>query len=92
MSVVKIAGLTKTYKSGLRQERVVALDRLDMEIEAGQIIGYLGHNGAGKTTTFKLLLGLLRPTGGDAWLLGKNIRDIRSREGVGFLPEQPYFY
>jgi ABC-2 type transport system ATP-binding protein len=63
-----------------------------MEVEAGQIVGYLGPNGAGKTTTFKLLLGLLRPTAGDAWLLGENIKNIRSREAVGFLPEQPYFY
>jgi ABC-2 type transport system ATP-binding protein len=92
MSAVKIVELTKIFRSGLRQKRVVALDHLNMTIEAGQIVGYLGPNGAGKTTTFKLLLGLLRPTKGSAWLLGNDIQDIRSKEGVGFLPEQPYFY
>lgn len=92
MSAIKIVGLTKIFRSGLRQKRLVALNHLTMNIEPGQIVGYLGPNGAGKTTTFKLLLGLLRPTSGDAWLLGAHIKDIRSRERVGFLPEQPYFY
>ena len=92
MLAVKIVGLTKIFRSGIRQKRVVALDHLDMDIEPGQIVGYIGPNGAGKTTTFKLLLGLLRPTEGSAQLLGKSIKDIRSRESIGFLPEQPYFY
>ena len=92
MSAVKIVGLTKVFRSGLKQKRVVALDHLNLDIEAGQIVSYLGPNGAGKTTTFKLLLGLLRPTAGDAWLLGKHIKDIRAKEKIGFLPEQPYFY
>ncbi len=92
MPAVKIVGLTKVFKSGVRRKRTVALDNLNLEVKEGEILGYLGPNGAGKTTTFKILMGLLRPTKGDAWLLGKNIKDISSREEVGFLPEQPYFY
>ena len=92
MLAVKTVGLTKVFRSGLKQKRVIALDHLNLDIEAGQIVSYLGPNGAGKTTTFKLLLGLLRPTAGDAWLLGKHIKDIRAKERIGFLPEQPYFY
>ena len=92
MSAVKIIGLTKIFRSGLKQKRVVALDHLNLNIEAGQIVSYLGPNGAGKTTTFKLLLGLLYPTDGDAWLLGKHIKEIGAKEAIGFLPEQPYFY
>lgn len=92
MPAVKIVELTKVFKSGVRRKQTMALNGLNLEVEEGEILGYLGPNGAGKTTTFKILLGLLRPTKGEAWLLGKNIRDIRSREEVGFLPEQPYFY
>jgi ABC-2 type transport system ATP-binding protein len=92
MSAVKIVELTKVFKSGIRRKQTMALNGLNLEVKEGEILGYLGPNGAGKTTTFKILLGLLRPTKGDAWLLGKNIKDISSREGVGFLPEQPYFY
>ncbi len=92
MPAVKIVELTKVFKSGIRQKRTVALNGLNLEVKEGEILGYLGPNGAGKTTTFKVLLGLIRPTEGDAWLLGKNIRNINSREEVGFLPEQPYFY
>jgi len=92
MSVVKIIELTKVFRSGIRQRQTVALDSLSLEVKEGEIFGYLGPNGAGKTTTFKLLLGLLRPTSGEAWLLGNNIMDINSRREIGFLPEQPYFY
>lgn len=92
MSAVKIVELTKVFKSGIRQRRTVALDSLSLEVEEGEIFGYLGPNGAGKTTTFKVLVGLLRPTSGEAWLLGNNISDISSRREIGFLPEQPYFY
>lgn len=92
MLAVKIVGLTKIFKSGIRQRRTVALDNLSLEIEKGEIFGYLGPNGAGKTTTFKLLVGLLHPTSGDAFLLGDNIKDIDSRRKIGFLPEQSYFY
>jgi ABC-2 type transport system ATP-binding protein len=55
-------------------------------------MGYLGPNGSGKTTTLKLLAGLLKPTRGEAWLLGESIDRVASRRRLGFLPEQPYFY
>ncbi|TMD58945.1 MAG: ABC transporter ATP-binding protein [Chloroflexi bacterium] len=58
-----------------------------MTVERGQAFGFLGPNGAGKTTAVKLLLGLARPTGGEAWLLGARIGDRRARLRVGYLPE-----
>jgi polyether ionophore transport system ATP-binding protein len=61
---IRTSGLSKRYASTL------ALDRLDLRVEAGEVYGYLGPNGAGKTTTIRLLLGLHRPTGGSATLLG----------------------
>jgi len=94
MSIIRTENLTKEFKerSIIHRRPVKALDNLNLQIEAGEIFGYLGPNGAGKTTTFKLLLGLIFPTSGNAWVLGKDIREVKFKKDVGFLPEQPYFY
>ena len=92
MKPLRIEGLTKEFRLGLGRQRVVALDHLDLEVEQGEIFGFLGHNGAGKTTTIKLLLGLLAPTAGRAWILDRPIQDVSVKQYVGFLPESPYFY
>lgn len=92
MKPLQIVGLTKEFRLGLRGRRVLVLDRLDLEVEQGEIFGFLGHNGAGKTTTLKLLMGLLAPTGGTARILGRPIEDVAVKQHVGFLPESPYFY
>jgi ABC-2 type transport system ATP-binding protein len=55
-------------------------------------VGYLGANGAGKTTTLKILVGLLEADEGAAEVLGRPVGDTAARRGVGFLPENPYFY
>jgi ABC-2 type transport system ATP-binding protein len=65
----------------------VALAGLSMTVPRGEIFGFLGPNGAGKTTSVKLLLGLLRPTSGEAWLLGEAIGDLKTRKRIGYLPE-----
>jgi len=65
----------------------VALAGLSMTVPRGEIFGFLGPNGAGKTTSVKLLLGLLRPTSGEAWLLGERIGDLKTRRRIGYLPE-----
>lgn len=64
MYAIQTANLTKKY------DDVVALFGLDLEVEAGSIVGYLGPNGSGKTTTVKLLTGLIQPTLGDSTVLG----------------------
>lgn len=92
MKPLQIRGLTKEFRLGLRGRRVLVLDRLDLEVEQGEVFGFLGHNGAGKTTTLKLLMGLLVPTAGTALILGRPIEDVAVRQRVGFLPESPYFY
>jgi ABC-2 type transport system ATP-binding protein len=61
---IRTKGLTKRYR------RVTALDSLDLDVHAGEVLGFLGPNGAGKTTTIRLLLGLIRPTGGTAEIFG----------------------
>ncbi len=92
MTPIRTDGLTKEFRLGLGRQRVVALDRLNLEVHQGEIFGFLGHNGAGKTTTIKLLLGLLAPTAGQAWILDRPIEDVTIKQQVGFLPEAPYFY
>ncbi|HTV20553.1 MAG TPA: ABC transporter ATP-binding protein, partial [Polyangiaceae bacterium] len=61
-------------------------------VSRGEAFGFLGPNGAGKTTTIKILMGLMRPTGGDVRLFGRAVPDRKAREKVGFMPENPYVY
>jgi ABC-2 type transport system ATP-binding protein len=64
-----------------------ALNGLTLQVEQGEVFGFLGPNGAGKTTSIKMLLGLVRPTSGEASLLGAPIGDRAVRARIGFLPE-----
>lgn len=92
-SVIKIEGLTKDYTVGfLKKKKVRALDHLSLEVRRGEIFGFLGPNGAGKTTTLKLLMRLIYPTEGTAYILGNAIDDVNTRARIGYLPENPYFY
>ena len=84
-------GLRKVYRKRLSGRQVVALRGLSLHIAPGEIFGLLGPNGAGKTTLLKLLLGIVRPTGGAASLFGIPIADPRSRAAIGFLPENHRF-
>jgi ABC-2 type transport system ATP-binding protein len=92
MKPIRIVGLTKEFRLGLSRRRSVAVRGLDLDVEQGEIFGFLGPNGAGKTTTIKILLGLIYPTRGTAWLLDREIGDVAVKGQVGFLPEAPYFY
>src|SRR6266566_4159800 len=67
--------------------RTVALAGLSMTVSRGEVFGFLGPNGAGKTTAVKLLLGLARPTGGEALVLGAPAGDRETRRRIGYLPE-----
>jgi ABC-2 type transport system ATP-binding protein len=80
--------------SHLRKEysRKVAVADLDLQVGQGEVFGFLGPNGAGKTTSIKMLLGLAKPTSGEARLLGQPIGDPQSRSRVGFLPEHFRFH
>ena len=93
MPIIEINGLTKDYEVGFwRKRKVRALDGLSLNVEAGQIFGFLGANGAGKTTTLKLLMRLIFPTAGSARILGQDISDVSMHARIGYLPENPYFY
>src|SRR3954464_5305767 len=85
--------LTKDYRVGFWRPRPYrALDRLTLEVEAGEVFGFLGPNGAGKTTTLKLLMQLVFPTSGRAEILGRPVGDLSAKGRIGYLPENPYFY
>jgi ABC-2 type transport system ATP-binding protein len=70
-----------------RYGRTVALAGLTMTVPRGEVFGFLGPNGAGKTTAVKLLLGLIAPTGGEGWVLGRPLGEVATRRLVGYLPE-----
>ncbi len=85
--------LTKDYAVGFWRKRPRrALDRLSLQVEAGEVFGFLGPNGAGKTTTLKLLMQLVFPTSGEARILGRPPGDLVAKRRLGYLPENPYFY
>jgi ABC-2 type transport system ATP-binding protein len=70
----------------------VAVRGLTLEVQQGEVFGFLGPNGAGKTTSIKMLLGLVRPTSGEARLLGTPIGGSAVRARIGFLPEHFRFH
>src|SRR3989442_780020 len=78
---IHTADLTKRFGG------TVALAGLSMTVPRGEIFGFLGPNGAGKTTAVKLLLGLLSPTSGEAWVLGEPAGNLGTRRRIGYLPE-----
>ncbi len=93
MTAIEIENLTQDFLTGFWRKRPVrALDGLSLQVQSGEVFGLLGPNGAGKTTTFKILMGLIRPTGGKAQILGAEVQDVKVRQSIGYLPEQPYFY
>ncbi len=91
---ISIENLTKefTNPSVFNRGKITAVENLTLNVEPGQVYGLLGPNGSGKSTTMKIVLGLVTPTSGRTCIFGRDSRDVESREAVGFLPENPYFY
>jgi ABC-2 type transport system ATP-binding protein len=87
-TAILIQGLTKRFDS------FTALDRLDLEIQRGEIFGFLGHNGAGKTTTVNILTTLLKPTSGSASVCGCDVQSqsMAARGHIGYVPENVRLY
>src|SRR5216684_5673 len=90
--VVETRNLTKIYRDFWGRQKKVALRALNLKINRGEIFGLLGPNGSGKTTTIKLLLGLLFPTEGDAFVFDEAAASVRKNERIGYLPEESYLY
>ena len=87
-NAIGIEDLTKRYGS------FVALDNLTLEVEQGEIFGFLGHNGAGKTTTINILTTLLAPTSGSANVCGFDVvgQSMKARSHIGYVPENVRLY
>lgn len=89
---ISIRNLTKEFEIPFKRERLVAVRDLTLEVPEGEVYGLLGPNGSGKSTTMKIVLGLVKPTSGSTAIFGCDSTQVESREQVGFLPENPYFY
>ncbi|HSG25287.1 MAG TPA: ABC transporter ATP-binding protein [Anaerolineales bacterium] len=86
--IIETKELSKSFGENL------AVDRLSLEIPAGEVFGLLGPNGAGKTTTIRMLSALIAPTSGEAWVAGYQVgeEDYQIRKSVGILTETPGMY
>jgi ABC-2 type transport system ATP-binding protein len=86
--VISVQNLTRRFGD------FVAVDHINFEVQAGEVVGYLGPNGSGKTTTIRMLLGLLKPSDGKATVLGydvfKQSEEIRAR--VGYMSQKFAIY
>jgi ABC-2 type transport system ATP-binding protein len=90
--ILRTEGLTKTFDVGFRRRKVTAVDSVDLDVHEGEIFGFVGPNGAGKTTTIKMLMGLIYPTRGRAFLFDAPIPSQRAKARIGYLPENPAYY
>lgn len=90
--IIETRNLSKIYRDFWGRKKVAALKSLDIEVQRGEIFGLLGPNGSGKSTTIKLIQGLLFPTSGQAFVFGKDARDVSKNERIGYLPEESYLY
>jgi len=86
--MIKINNLTKQYGD------LTALDKLNLEVPRGEFFAFLGPNGAGKTTTIKLLVGLLKPTAGQASIGGFDIQNeyMQAKALISYIPDFPFLY
>jgi len=84
---IEVRGLVKRYGE------ILAVDHVDLTVEAGDVFGYLGPNGAGKTTSLRMMLGLIRPNAGTVRLFGRDPQlGVAALEGVAGFVEAPAFY
>src|SRR2546429_4657457 len=89
---IAVEGLTKVFHVPFHRKAIVAVRDLSLRIEPGEVYGLLGPNGSGKSTTLKIILGLVSPTRGRTEIFGRDSRLVESRQAVGFLPQNPFFY
>jgi ABC-2 type transport system ATP-binding protein len=84
--MIELRGVSKAF--GSRR----AVDRLDLDVRAGELFAFLGPNGAGKTTTIKMICGLLTPTAGTVHVGGHPASSREARRLIAYVPDQPYLY
>ena len=89
MSILKITNLSKTYKGDKK-----AVNQLSIEVEAGDIYGFIGHNGAGKSTTIKAIVGVLEFEEGEIWIEGHSVskEPVECKKITAYIPDNPDIY
>lgn len=90
--VIEAQSLCKVFRDFWHRPKVRAVNDLSFEVRRGEVFGLLGPNGSGKSTTLKMVLGLLHPTRGRLRVLGRSPREVKTKEQVGYLPEESYLY
>lgn len=91
-SIIRAESLTKIFRDFWHRPKVRAVDAISFDVRPGEVFGLLGPNGSGKSTTLKMILGLLHPSQGGLSVLGRSPRDVKTKERVGYLPEESYLY
>ncbi|MCA2000819.1 MAG: ABC transporter ATP-binding protein [Chloroflexi bacterium] len=86
--MIELANVTKRYND------TTVVNSLNLKIEAGEIVGVIGHNGAGKSTTMKMIAGLVEPTSGSIRVMGRDIQKegVKVKGQIGYLPEESPLY
>ena len=90
--VVVVRSLEKIFRDFWGRPKAKAINDVSFEVRKGEVFGLLGPNGSGKSTTIKVLLGLLNPTRGMVRIFGHSPRDVKTKERIGYLPEESYLY
>ena len=90
--VVVVRSLEKVFRDFWGRPKAKAINDVSFEVRKGEVFGLLGPNGSGKSTTIKVLLGLLNPSRGVARIFGRSPRDVKTKERIGYLPEESYLY
>ncbi|MBT8495246.1 MAG: ABC transporter ATP-binding protein [Deltaproteobacteria bacterium] len=88
----KVAPWWVTLYELLKRPKIAAVDGITLDVHEGESFGFLGPNGAGKTTTIRVLMGLIKASGGRAKIFGEPVPSQAAQRRIGFLPEAPYFY
>jgi ABC-2 type transport system ATP-binding protein len=82
----------KTFVSSFPRKKVQAVSGFNLEVQPGEILGIVGPNGAGKSTVLKMLMGFIRPSAGSITVLNNTPDNPKTRQKIGYLPENPYYY
>jgi len=88
---IELIQIDKHYRDNWLRKKQTLFD-VSLSVEEGEAFGFVGANGAGKSTTIKIMMGLLQPTKGQAFLYGKPAIEPQARIGVGYVPENPLLY
>jgi len=92
MYEILVKNISKTYIAEFKRSKKTAVNNISLSIDKAEIFGIIGVNGAGKSTIIKMIMGFIRPDSGQILVSGKIPSDPDSRQKIGYLPENPYFY